>query len=242
MSTPCSIGRTNSQLGCCSNREHGSIRIEAGGSEKVVAVKLGKFRNVDHGQGSTSCASNSNVDARRCFSMGSFAYIMDEGTSLQVPIRMTPTRKQSTKKQPLPLVLGHRPAMSESGSDSRREFTAFDLKKISEIGNINGYAVGRSKRESFSVSKIWMRGKKDNQNPSEGSSRRAFSFRFPTRRTSNADEDPKDINGSGQAISEMGISRFEGSTLGTEFRFHLDGLDKRGYFITVTIRRRWMRL
>uniref|UniRef100_A0A7N0SWK4 Uncharacterized protein n=1 Tax=Kalanchoe fedtschenkoi TaxID=63787 RepID=A0A7N0SWK4_KALFE len=155
--------------------------------------------------------------------MGSFAYIMDEGTSLQVPIRTTPARKQFTKKHSLPLVPGHRPAMSESGCDSRREFTAFDLSKISEIGNVNGNAVGRSKRESFSVSKIWIRGKKNKQNPSEGSSRRAFSFRFPARRTSNADadaeDDPKEKNGGGRTISEMGISRCGGSSRGSEFGY-----------------------
>uniref|UniRef100_A0A7N0ZUK7 RING-type E3 ubiquitin transferase n=1 Tax=Kalanchoe fedtschenkoi TaxID=63787 RepID=A0A7N0ZUK7_KALFE len=220
LSTPNSICRNNSQLDFCSNRERGSTRFESAGGEKVVAVKLGKFQNVDQDGGSSSSgAHDSNADARRCFSMGSFAYVMDEGTSLQVPIRMTRARKQFAKKQPL--VPGHRPAMSESGCDSRREFTAFDLSKISEIGNINGNAVGRSRRESFSVSKIWMRGKKDERNPSEGSSRRAFSFRFPTRRASNADaeagNDPKEKNGGGRTISEMGISRCGGSSIGSEF-------------------------
>ena len=65
--------------------------------EKVVTVKLGKFRNVDKGEGSSSSnnnntAINGGVDARRCFSMGSFAYVMDESSSLQVPIK-TPLKK-----------------------------------------------------------------------------------------------------------------------------------------------------
>lgn len=175
--------------------EHGSVRVELpGGNEKVVAVKLGKFRNVEQVTGSTSDASNSNVDTRRCFSMGSFAYVMEDNTLLQVPIRAAPAKKSSTK----------RTAMSESGCDSKREFTAFDLSRISEISNMSENAVGRSKRESFSMSKIWMR---KQITPSESSSRRAFSFRFATRSTSNADEDLKGKNGVARTISEMGISR-----------------------------------
>ncbi|PSS04308.1 RING-H2 finger protein [Actinidia chinensis var. chinensis] len=182
--------------------------------EKVVLVKLGKFRNVDGGGGEGS--SNNNVDSRRCFSMGSFAYVMDENSSLKVSIR-TPMKKQTSKKPPLPLTPGHRPAMSECGGDSRSEFTGFEPFKSGEIHGIgnsgsisNGNAIKRSKRESFSVSKIWLRSKKEKPNPAAmESSRRAFSFRFPVHR--NVELKPNNGGGSGSSrtISEINIGRRE---------------------------------
>nr|GMC56178.1 RING-H2 finger protein ATL13-like [Ipomoea batatas]GMD24979.1 RING-H2 finger protein ATL13-like [Ipomoea batatas] len=154
-----------------------------GDQEKVVKVKLGKFRNVDSsGEGS----SDSGIDSRRCFSMGSFAYIMDENSSLHVPIRM---KKQASKKKPL--TPGHRVALSECGGcDSRRDFNGFEAFRFSEIqtsgsgdGNeiTTNKVVKEGKRESFSISKIWLRGNKDNNNPNSAATegRRAVSFRFP---------------------------------------------------------------
>ncbi|XP_059288198.1 RING-H2 finger protein ATL13-like [Lycium ferocissimum] len=159
------------------------IQPKEGEIEKVVQVKLGKFKNVDPSQdqcGDNEEGSSNNIDSRRCFSMGSFAYILDETTALHVPIRKTPSKKQSTKKP------NHRQAMSECGCDSRREFNGFEAFKFAEnnlMHNMNSndenkiLEEGKScKRESFSVSKIWLRGKKDDSNTN---SRRAFSFRFP---------------------------------------------------------------
>ncbi|KAK6156689.1 hypothetical protein DH2020_010937 [Rehmannia glutinosa] len=178
--------------------------------EKVVSVKLGKFRSVDDGgnEGST----DSNADARRCFSMGSFAYVMDENSSLQVPIR-TPMKKQSSKKPSLPLTPGHRPAMSECGCDSRREFNGFEAFRVLEIqscdqnngnGNEDNKSIGRSKKESFSVSKIWLRGKKDTVE----SSRRAFSFRFPINRNPTAGDEMKEKSGR-RTVSEIDMCSWE---------------------------------
>lgn len=159
--------------------------------EKVVSVKLGKFRSVDNG-GEEEGSSEANADARRCFSMGSFAYVMDEMQSLQVPIR-TPVKKQSSKKPCLPpLTPGHRAAMSECGCDSTRGFNGFDACKVLDIRvNVDDgddKSIGnKSKKESFSVSKIWLRGKKDKASAaSVESSRRAFSSRFAVQR--NPDE------------------------------------------------------
>ena len=169
----------------------------------MCPVKLGKFRSVDGGgeggEGSSSSTSTNNVDARRCFSMGSFAYVMDESSSLQVPIR-TPIKKQSSKKKSgLPLTPGHRPAMSECDCESRRDFkfAGFDATTIiveddaatstgatTSSTTCNGNsaaAIGRSRKESFSISKIWLRGKKDKPNAGADSSRRAVSFRFPVK-------------------------------------------------------------
>ncbi|KAL4318768.1 hypothetical protein GQ457_18G011410 [Hibiscus cannabinus] len=149
--------------------------VDAG--EKVVAVKLGKLRNVDGIQGCTSSNNNNNVDPRRCFSMGYFEYVMDENSFLHVPIR-TPWRKKTC----LPLTPGHRPAMSECDCESIRGFTGFETTTITS-GN-NGKAIGKSNKESLSISKIWLRVKKEKQSLGVDPSRRAFSFRWPQHENS----------------------------------------------------------
>ncbi|GMH13792.1 hypothetical protein Nepgr_015633 [Nepenthes gracilis] len=196
-----SMFRSSSQLGIQRETESGSTRIEisrksseqwgkndaAALSEvpnsgaKIVPVRLGKFRNLDGGEGS----SENNVGSRRCYSMGSFAYVLDETSSLQVPIR-TPVKKQSTKESSLPLKPSYRTAISEYGSDSRRIFTGVDAFRSVEIHETSsstkgeGNAIERSKRESFSISKIWLQGeKKEKATPNAESTKRASSFRFP---------------------------------------------------------------
>ncbi|CAK8564237.1 unnamed protein product [Lathyrus sativus] len=182
-----SVMTTNSVFGYRGDSEFGGDSASVGnipkpnvGVEKVVTVKLGKYRNVDGGGGGGGEGSSSNnVDDRRCFSMGSFAYIMDETSSLQVPIR-TPMKMKSSKKKPvLPLIPGHRPAMSECDCESRRDFkfASFDSSR----GVVEDFAgIGKSRKESYSISKIWLREKKDKTNGDVAdSSRRAVSSRFP---------------------------------------------------------------
>lgn len=249
-----SVMTTNSRLGCNGGSEFGSTRVDLksgellsevpdpvvlNGGEKVVTVKLGKFRNVDGGDGEGS--STNNVDSRRCLSMGSFAYVMDESSSLQVPIR-TPIKKQSSKKKPcLPLTPGHRPAMSECDCESTRDFkfAGFDATIVendapivaasasaSTICNGNGAAIGRSRKESFSISKIWLRGKKDKPNAVADSSRRAVSFRFPAKTSvvaasGSGDDDLKGKNckfDTRSTISEMDIGKWENGG-GSEFDY-----------------------
>ncbi|KAK9097968.1 hypothetical protein Syun_025013 [Stephania yunnanensis] len=203
--------------------------------EKIVTVKLGKFRNVDAQssaggeEGSTNC--NGNVDARRCYSMGSFEYVMDESSSLQVAIKPS-ARKQSSKKPSLPLTPGHRPAMSECDCHSKREgFRGFDSTRITDYqgGDCSasiGKYVGSSKRDSFSISKIWLQSKRKHSSV-EDSSRRAFSFRFPLRSTEAAkDLKLKDYNNcSGRTFSDFDASVWENavSELGIdeEVRSHI---------------------
>ncbi|KAH7545687.1 RING-H2 finger protein ATL13 [Ziziphus jujuba] len=248
-----SVLRANSQLSFRGDNESGSSRksceivikdgnpsgvsVEEDSGERVMTVKLGKFRNVGGGDdGGEGSSSTNNVDARRCFSMGSFAYVMDENSSLQVPIR-TPLKKQSSKKpSALPLTPGQRPAISECDCESIREFRFNGLDEEVNAGNVGGGSQvgggaagvmngnnggGRSKRESFSISKIWMRGKKENSNAAAASSsRRAFSFRFPVRNGVAGEDMSKEKNGGEsrrRTISEIGISsRWEngGSELG----------------------------
>ncbi|KAG6427814.1 hypothetical protein SASPL_112061 [Salvia splendens] len=145
-----------------------SANNEEDRSKRVVAVKLGKFKNVEGGgEEEEEGSSNGAFDARRCFSMGSFAYVMDEKSSLQVPIR-TPIKKQHSKKPPLQLTPGRRPAISECGGcDSRREFNDFEAFKVLQSDNAGAKSLDRrGNKESFSVE----------------ASRRAVSFRFPVER------------------------------------------------------------
>ncbi|XP_077238236.1 RING-H2 finger protein ATL13-like [Tasmannia lanceolata] len=187
--------------------------------EKVVPVKLGKFRNVDVVVGgSEASSSNSNVDGRRCFSMGSFEYVLDDTSLLQVAIKPS-VRKQRTHKPSLPL--GYRQAMSECDCHSNREgFKDFEGIKSSDIngdGSRNTSAsIGKSKRESFSVSKIWLRSKRDKPSTVD-SSRQASSFRLPLHRTAAEDLKLKS-NSSRRTSSEVDVSTWEnhGSELGLD--------------------------
>ncbi|XP_028775417.1 RING-H2 finger protein ATL13-like [Neltuma alba] len=170
--------------------------------EKVVTVKLGKFRNVDSvGEGS----STDMGEARRCLSMGSFAYVMDENSSLQVPVRAT-MKKQSSKKRALPLTPGRRIAMSECDCESTRDFqfTGFDAVKGVETSSETA-SIERSRKESFSVSKIWLRGKAEKPQAMADSSRRAVSFRFSAQSNEVARDDSKAKNGK----SEMEFGKWE---------------------------------
>ncbi|KAL7584664.1 hypothetical protein Lser_V15G44339 [Lactuca serriola] len=82
--------------------------------------------------------SNSNLDARRCFSMGSYEYVV--GNS-ELQVRFCPSRGNIGKKY-----LGIDKDKGNSSVDG-----GSDGKKISS----------RSKGESFFVSKIWLWSKKD---------------------------------------------------------------------------------
>ncbi|MQM08887.1 hypothetical protein Taro_041745 [Colocasia esculenta] len=145
----------------------------------VLPVKLGKFRNVDAGGGGEgSSFSSGSIDERRCFSMGSFEYVMDETTPLRVAIR-PPSRKPITKRP------GHRAAMSDC--DGRREglglfqlatTTVVDSRVVDNGGNV-GVGARSQRAESFSISKVWLRTRKESAAGEEGGSRRAFSFRLP---------------------------------------------------------------
>uniref|UniRef100_A0A1J3CE28 RING-type E3 ubiquitin transferase n=1 Tax=Noccaea caerulescens TaxID=107243 RepID=A0A1J3CE28_NOCCA len=111
----------------------------------VLPVRLGKFKrldNVGHGQdldvvvgGETS---SSNLDARRCFSMGSYQYILGN-SELKVPF--CSNDRQQRRLKPL---LGKESEQIENSSSSEE-------KKINTV----------AKGESFSVSKIWLWPKKD---------------------------------------------------------------------------------
>uniref|UniRef100_A0A1D1YIU7 RING-type E3 ubiquitin transferase n=1 Tax=Anthurium amnicola TaxID=1678845 RepID=A0A1D1YIU7_9ARAE len=149
--------------------EAGVETPEAPEEPLVVPVKLGKFRNVDAGAGEGG--EGSSVQERRCLSMGSFEYVMDETALLKVAIP-PPERKP-----------GHRPAMSDCDGNRRRDWSRWlpPARSAREWRWEDGAPVGTGnpqRRESFSISKTWLR-------PSAGEGlRRALSFRLPLQRGS----------------------------------------------------------
>ncbi|CAI8587619.1 unnamed protein product [Vicia faba] len=116
--------------------------------KRVFSVRLGKFRSSNNGEGvekSEGESSSCNFDVRRCYSMGSFQYVVCD-SDLQVALRHS------------------------KGDGSIRR-----LKGIREIhdegfsndGDIEGKKINIARKgESFSVSKIWQWSKKDNKIPS----------------------------------------------------------------------------
>ncbi|XAR65047.1 hypothetical protein NMG60_11009003 [Bertholletia excelsa] len=116
---------------------------EIGGEKRVFSVRLGKFRstNIDGGERKEEGESSSNnLDARRCYSMGSFQYVV-ANSNLQVAC--LPNRGSVHGG----LVRGREGQNGNLGVDRDSEGN-----KIMNIG---------SKGESFSVSKIWLWSKKD---------------------------------------------------------------------------------
>ncbi|KAL2532183.1 RING-H2 finger protein ATL46 [Abeliophyllum distichum] len=101
----------------------------------VFPVRLGKFRKLNEGEeelaGESSC---SKLDARRCYSMGSYQYIVG-GANLRVPLSQD---------------RNHSDAMLVKGTEQFSNPSSEDGKKIS-IG---------TKTDSYSVSKIWLWSKK----------------------------------------------------------------------------------
>ncbi|KAK3041761.1 hypothetical protein RJ639_000277 [Escallonia herrerae] len=112
------------------------------GEKKVFPVRLGKFRSTHvggTGERQVGETSNSNLDARRCYSMGSFQYVV-ANSDLQV--ELCPNKGNS----------------SNSVNSARLVKGRFGLNGNSSVeGDSDGKSINtRSKGESFSVSKIWL--------------------------------------------------------------------------------------
>ena len=145
----------------CQGQKHADVKDK---DEVVVPVKLGKFRS----QGGVGCSANSDQDVRRCYSMGTYEYVMDQSSLLRVSVK-PPAKKRPTTRMP-----GHRVAISECDCHSKREGFDASAKLCKPTAD---------KKESFSISKIWMRSgqrRKEGGAPSGSSSRRVSSFRLPS--------------------------------------------------------------
>ncbi|XP_020232166.1 RING-H2 finger protein ATL46 [Cajanus cajan] len=105
----------------------------------VFPVRLGKFKklNVESGEREVGETSSSNLDARRCYSMGSYQYVVGN-SDLRVALNHE-SKGQFTRR----LTKG----MMEHGDDGKLSVEGdVEAKKISSV----------SKGDSFSVSKIWL--------------------------------------------------------------------------------------
>lgn len=111
--------------------------------KRVFSVRLGKFRSSNDGsegiervEGETSC---SNLDARRCYSMGSYQYVVADS---ELQVTLGPSRGGSASVR------------FGKGRSAQNENSLND-------GDVEGKKINfRSKGESFSVSKIWQWSKK----------------------------------------------------------------------------------
>ncbi|CAL5188965.1 unnamed protein product [Lathyrus oleraceus] len=116
--------------------------------KRVFSVRLGKFRSSNNAEGvgkSQGESSNCSFDVRRCYSMGSFQYVVCD-SELQVALR--PSKGDGSMRQ----LKGIREIQDESFSND---------------GDVEGKKINIARKgESFSVSKIWQWSKKDNKIPS----------------------------------------------------------------------------
>ncbi|KAL6287995.1 hypothetical protein ACE6H2_012385 [Prunus campanulata] len=106
----------------------------------ILPVRLGKFRKVDvevGGETGVGETSSSNLDARRCFSMGSYQYVLGD-SDLQVPL--SNDQQDCNIKQTRGIERDGNPSIDSD----------VEGKKISSV----------TKGESYSVSKIWLWSKK----------------------------------------------------------------------------------
>ncbi|XP_027357533.1 RING-H2 finger protein ATL46-like [Abrus precatorius] len=133
--------------GCPCNVENGfttrqkTVVVEETVDKGVFPVRLGKFKklNVEGGDnGVVGETSSSNLDARRCYSMGSYQYVVGN-SDLRVALN------HDHKGQVTSLTKG-----TEHGDDKLSVVGDMEAKKISSV----------TKGDSFSVSKIWLWPKK----------------------------------------------------------------------------------
>ncbi|KAF6175962.1 hypothetical protein GIB67_003450 [Kingdonia uniflora] len=112
--------------------------------KRVYPVRLGKYRNINSGSVEREPeTSSSNLDARRCYSLGSYEYVEGE-TNLQV-------------------ALSHDRDISGDLKSFKRGGVELGQNNGNSLvdGNVEGKKLSSaSKGDSFSVSKIWLWSKK----------------------------------------------------------------------------------
>ncbi|KAL9239588.1 hypothetical protein vseg_013897 [Gypsophila vaccaria] len=120
-----------------------TIMEENASDRRVFSVRLGKFKTIndENETGNSSVASTSSqLDARRCYSLGSYQYVLDD-SDLQVALSAE---------------LGG----GTSGHINPEKMTGSNENSVA-ISDVEGKKISRrNKGESFSVSKIWLWSKK----------------------------------------------------------------------------------
>ncbi|CAM0943546.1 unnamed protein product [Alopecurus aequalis] len=185
------------------------------GAEEVVQVKLGKFMCVEANNANAAAAvagdgagTSSNADAeanaglgqRRCHSMGSYEYVMEEHASLRVAIKPPPKKKPPAFSKAR---RGGGGAMSEYEFGASNRVGESSLRLPSRLYTArttpaaaaqkqksppDDKAAAKLGKDSFSVSKIWMVPPTSSKDASAGASaeRRTVSFRWPVRKEDEA--------------------------------------------------------
>ena len=87
-------------------------------SSRVVAIKLGKLKNVE-----ASGSGNRAIDGRRCFSMGSFDYVTEEASLVQVTVKPAISRRQGESLSVSKIWLRSKKERSTVEGSSRRVFS-----------------------------------------------------------------------------------------------------------------------
>ncbi|KAL6861160.1 hypothetical protein ACP4OV_016860 [Aristida adscensionis] len=172
-------------------------------AEEIVEVKLGKFRSVDGngnagelavavegGSGGSDGNGRGSLGQRRCLSMGSYEYVMDEHAALRVAVKATPKRRPASSRSRRRLAL----SACDLGLPKKGAWeTAVTGAASSDAGrcadgaaatpSAAAAAAARLNKDSFSVSKIWMVSGKADESGRRAAElageRRAVSFRWP---------------------------------------------------------------
>ncbi|XP_012081952.1 RING-H2 finger protein ATL46 [Jatropha curcas] len=115
-----------------------NVDIEETVEKGILPVRLGKFRRLNDETGEVGEeTSSSKLDARRCFSMGSYQYVLGN-SDLRVSL-----------------------CTDRHGRDIKLEKGNDQNGNLSIAGDLEGKMISSAtKRESFSVSKIWLWSKK----------------------------------------------------------------------------------
>ncbi|KAF7086429.1 hypothetical protein CFC21_089716 [Triticum aestivum] len=188
----------------------GAVRVPGlDGAEEVVEVKLGKFMCVEAdavaGTGArdeAGTSSNANADAgaglgpRRCHSMGSYEYVMEEQASLRVAIAAKPPPKK--KRPAFSRARRGGGAMSECefgasrrrGESSSLRYPVIPATARKQQPPPGLPAAAKLTKDSFSESKIWMVPPASSRkgDPDAGG-RRTVSFRWPMRSGKDGEEE-----------------------------------------------------
>ncbi|PWZ05397.1 putative RING-H2 finger protein ATL49 [Zea mays] len=181
-------------------------------AEEVVEVKLGKLRCVDDGNasardlagdgtGSGNSSGRGSLGQRRCLSMGSYEYVMDDHAALRVTVKATTPKRRPASPRPS----RRRHALSACDLGCPRKAGAWETAVTEAAASLS--------KDSFSTSKIWMASaagrEEDGRRPGQ---RRAASFRWPAIASGactwhRRDEEPFDVEagspGGDNAVSSL---------------------------------------
>ncbi|XP_047063176.1 putative RING-H2 finger protein ATL49 [Lolium rigidum] len=173
----------------------GSPKVE----EEVVEVKLGKLRclnegNADSGELAVEATSRNDLGRRRCLSMGSYEYVMDDHAALRVAVKTPKKQRPRSRRRHLSECDFKKGAWETAVKEAAAPVDA-GTRRVDDGGAV---VTARLSKDSFSASKIWMvPPAKKQDGRTLASSRRSVSFRWPAMsevsRHDGVNEEPRDV-------------------------------------------------